>query len=95
MTFSIPTLRREMSLFIEYANGRAQIDGKIVDLNNEFRPLFGIMDAMTKEERGFPEIIDDARRRRIALGAGVGNSMVTELITMFFKIRNMKASRGN
>lgn len=95
MTFSIHALRRELSFVIEYANGTATIDGTIVDLKNETRPFFGIIDAMTKEEREFPEIINDARRRRIALGAGVDSSTVTELISMFFRIRNMKASFGN
>ena len=46
--------------------------------------LFGIIDAMTPDERRNPSrIVDQSRRRRIAAGAGVEPHEVSDLVKQF------------
>jgi signal recognition particle subunit SRP54 len=48
------------------------------------RRLFGIIDSMTPAERRQPSrLIDQARRRRIAAGAGVEPAEVSDLVKQF------------
>jgi len=54
------------------------------DHDAEMRRLGGIIDSMTPDERRNPtRIIDPARRRRIAAGAGVDPSEISQLVKQF------------
>jgi signal recognition particle subunit SRP54 len=55
-----------------------------VDHEQDMKRLFGIIDAMTPEERRSPaKMIDQSRRRRIAAGAGVQPHEVNDLVKQF------------
>jgi signal recognition particle subunit SRP54 len=55
-----------------------------VDPEEDMKRLFGIIDAMTPDERRNPsKIIDQSRRRRIAAGAGVQPNEVNDLVKQF------------
>ena len=47
----------------------------------------GMLDAMTKQERDSPDILDDPRRRRIAAGAGVRAQDVERFLVQFQRLR--------
>ena len=54
------------------------------DLEKDMNRLFGIIDSMTPDERRNPgRIVDQARRRRIAAGAGVEPHEVGDLVKQF------------
>jgi signal recognition particle subunit SRP54 len=54
------------------------------DLEKDMNRLFGIIDAMTPDERRNPaRIVDQSRRRRIAAGAGVDPHEVSDLVKQF------------
>ena len=54
------------------------------DLEKDMNRLFGIIDAMTPDERRNPSrVIDQSRRRRIATGAGVPPNEVSDLVKQF------------
>ncbi len=53
------------------------------DSDGELRKMMGIIDSMTPAERRNPKIIDTLRRNRIAKGAGVSPSLITNLIKQF------------
>jgi signal recognition particle subunit SRP54 len=54
------------------------------DLEKDMNRLFGIVDAMTPEERRYPSrLVDQSRRRRIARGAGVEPHEVSDLVKQF------------
>ncbi|MDG3006233.1 signal recognition particle protein [Paludisphaera mucosa] len=54
-----------------------------IDADAEIRRIQGIIDSMTPRERSRPDLIDIARRRRIAAGAGVEPSDVSGLVKQF------------
>jgi len=54
-----------------------------VDADEEIKRIQGIIDSMTLDERGDPELIDISRRRRIAAGSGVEPSDVSGLVKQF------------
>jgi len=54
-----------------------------VDMENDTRRLFGIIDSMTPEERRNPNSIDPSRRQRIAAGSGTQHTEVNDLIKQF------------
>ncbi len=54
-----------------------------LDADGEIRRIQGIIDSMTHQERSRPDLIDIARRRRIAAGAGVDPSDVSGLVKQF------------
>ena len=62
------------------------------DTDREIRRVFGIIDAMTPDERRHPDrVIDQSRRRRIAAGAGVEPHEVNDLVKSFgFMAAKMK-----
>jgi signal recognition particle subunit SRP54 len=60
-----------------------------VDTTKETQRLGGIIDSMTPDERRNPKIIDQSRRQRIALGAGVKHSDVNDLIKQFDAMANL------
>jgi signal recognition particle subunit SRP54 len=54
------------------------------DLEKDMNRLFGIVDAMTPEERRNPSrLVDQSRRRRIARGSGVEPHEVSDLVKQF------------
>ena len=54
------------------------------DLEKDMNRLFGIIDSMTPEERRAPSrLVDQSRRRRIAVGAGVDPHEVSDLVKQF------------
>ena len=54
------------------------------DLDKDVDRLFGIIDSMTPAERRQPSrLIDQSRRRRIAVGAGVDPHEVSDLVKQF------------
>lgn len=66
--------------------GMGQLSGMLddVDAEQDMKRLFGIIDAMTSEERTNPtKVIDQSRRRRIAAGAGVEPHEVNGLVKQF------------
>ena len=54
-----------------------------VDAEGELRQSMAIIDSMTLKERRTPKIIDPSRRNRIAKGAGVDVSAVTQLLKQY------------
>jgi signal recognition particle subunit SRP54 len=54
-----------------------------------FRRIQGMIDAMTKEERSNPDIIDLTRRRRIAAGSGTEPSEIKQFLNHFDQIRTI------
>jgi signal recognition particle GTPase len=73
-----------------YDRGYAQVQGRLRTSPDdpalhqairEYRRIFGMLDAMTDEERSAPmEIIDSGRIRRIAKGAGARDQDVIRLL---------------
>lgn len=65
-----------------------------VDADEQLRKIGGLIDSMTKAERDNPKIIDARRRQRIANGAGVAPSQVSELLKMFQPMAEMMKRMG-
>ncbi len=60
------------------------------DLDRDMNRLFGIINAMTPDERRNPtKVIDQSRRRRIATGAGVQPQEVNDLVKQFDGMASM------
>jgi len=55
----------------------------------------GMIDAMTKEERRNPDIIDINRRRRIAAGSGTEPHEIKQLLTQFEQVRTLMRQMAN
>ena len=75
--------------------GMSQLNEMMGDVDHEqdMKRLFGIIDAMTPEERRNPaKTIDQSRRRRIAAGAGVQPHEVNELVKQFDTMSQMMTS---
>jgi signal recognition particle subunit SRP54 len=53
----------------------------------DLRRIQGILDAMTNEERGSPDILDQLRCRRIAAGSGVSPQVVERFLAQFRQVR--------
>jgi signal recognition particle GTPase len=56
------------------------------DTEQGLRRIQGMIDAMTKEERDTPELLDDSRCRRIAAGAGVRPQDVEGFLGQFQQV---------
>jgi signal recognition particle subunit SRP54 len=81
-TTKLGPLNKVMSM-IPGMGGLSQMMGD-VDAEGDMRRLVGIIDSMTPEERRNPKpTIDQSRRRRIAMGAGVQPHEVNELVRQF------------
>lgn len=63
------------------------LDG--LDAEGDLKRLQGIIHSMTMDERRKPKTIDQSRRRRIAAGAGVEPSQISELVKQFDAIAPM------
>jgi signal recognition particle subunit SRP54 len=75
--------------------GMSQLNEMMGDVDHELdmKRLFGIIDAMTPEERRNPaKTIDQSRRRRIAAGSGVQPHEVNELVKQFDAMSQMMTS---
>ncbi len=76
----------------------AMIPGaKDTDLDeNEFKRIEAIINSMTAQERQRPDILDGARKRRIATGSGTTMADVNQLLKQFFYARDLlkKMSSG-
>jgi signal recognition particle subunit SRP54 len=59
------------------------------DPDEAFRRMQGMIDAMTKEERRNPDIIDMSRRRRIALGSGAEPHEIKQFLGQFDQVRTV------
>ncbi len=60
------------------------------DLEKDMNRLFGIIDSMTPSERRNPSrVVDQSRRRRIAIGAGVDPNEVSDLVKQFNGMASM------
>jgi signal recognition particle subunit SRP54 len=67
---------------------KQMLDG--ADLDRDMDRLFGIINAMTPDERRSPaRVIDQSRRRRIARGAGVEPQEVNDLVKQFDGMASM------
>jgi signal recognition particle subunit SRP54 len=67
------------------------------DAERSLRRVRGMIDAMTRKERGRPDVIDGPRRRRIAAGAGVPPQEVERFLGEFRRVRRLMkrmAQRG-
>lgn len=63
---------------------------KNVELDNDtFTPIEAIIKSMTPKERETPDIIDNSRKKRIALGSGTTLTEVNNLIKQFDEMRKM------
>jgi signal recognition particle subunit SRP54 len=56
------------------------------DAEQGLRRIRGLIDAMTKEERDSPDILDKPRCRRIAAGAGVSPQDVERFLGQFQRL---------
>ena len=57
------------------------------DTEQGLRRVRGMIDAMTKQERDNPDILDDTRRRRIAAGAGLRTQDVERFLGQVQQVR--------
>jgi signal recognition particle subunit SRP54 len=57
------------------------------DTEHSLSRVQGILDAMTRKERGSPDLLDDMRCRRIAAGAGVRPQDVERFLGQFQQLR--------
>ena len=79
--------------------GMGEMNNMMGDVDeNEFKVLFGMIDAMTPDERKNPsKVIDPSRRQRIAAGAGVEPNQVNDLVKQFdgmASLAKMMAGKG-
>ncbi|MDB5355820.1 MAG: ffh [Phycisphaerales bacterium] len=64
------------------------------DVENQMGRMRAIYDSMNRKERTKPDLLDGARRRRIARGAGVQLSEVSQFIKQFEMSRDMMRAVG-
>jgi signal recognition particle subunit SRP54 len=57
------------------------------DPEDGLRRIEGMIDSMTKEERGNPDLIDISRRRRIAAGSGTEPHEIKQFLAQFDQVR--------
>jgi len=63
---------------------------KGLDIDDDsFKPIEAIIQSMTKQERGNPELINGSRRKRIADGSGTSVQQVNNLMKQFGDMRKM------
>jgi signal recognition particle subunit SRP54 len=66
-----------------------QLDLREGDMENQVNKMQAIYNSMSKKERLKPDLVEHARRRRIAQGAGVQPHEVAQLIKQFDAARDM------
>jgi signal recognition particle subunit SRP54 len=62
--------------------------GQSVD-EKQFKRIEAIIQSMTAEERGRPEIIGGSRKKRIATGSGTSAAEINQLLTQFRQMQTM------
>jgi signal recognition particle subunit SRP54 len=60
----------------------------------EFAQFEAIICSMTPEERAHPEIVDSARRKRVATGSGTSTNAVMMLLKQYREMRKLLSGRG-
>jgi signal recognition particle subunit SRP54 len=65
------------------------------DPDTGLRRIQGMIDAMTKAERKNPDIIDLARRRRIAAGSGTQHHEIKKLLDQFSQVQTLMKQLAN
>jgi signal recognition particle GTPase len=90
---SNPLLATVAEYRVLLAHGQAAVRGQLRTTPNdqslisglrEYRRIFGMLDAMTLEERLDPiSVMDSGRIRRVAQGAGVADQEVIQLLFSF------------
>ena len=74
-------MQKMMGLMPGMGEINKMMDG--VDMEQDTKRLFGIIDSMTPAERRNPKVIDSSRRQRIAAGSGTQHNEVNDLIKQF------------
>jgi signal recognition particle subunit SRP54 len=75
---------------MSYLPGMGQLQEMMGGVSPEqIKPVFGMIDSMTPDERRNPKLIDNARRQRIAKGAGVQASAIGEMLKQFDMMASM------
>ncbi|HLW68371.1 MAG TPA: signal recognition particle protein [Gemmataceae bacterium] len=69
--------------------GMAEMVPADEDPEAALKRIQGMIDAMTKDERRNPDIIDISRRRRIAAGSGTQPHEIKQFLTQFEQIRTL------
>ena len=103
--FTLDDFRKQMAMivepsFLQKMMARLPGTGAMRDAMNdfdasEFKSLFGIIDAMTRDERQNSRLIDRSRGERIAAGAGCEPHQVAELVRQFEAMASVvKAMEG-
>jgi signal recognition particle subunit SRP54 len=59
------------------------------DPEQAFKRIQGMIDAMTKEEKRNPDLIDISRRRRIAAGSGTEPHEIKQFLSQFDQVRTL------
>jgi signal recognition particle subunit SRP54 len=67
--------------------GKSDLIPEGEDPEQALKRIKGIIDAMTKEERRNPDIIDISRRRRIAGGSGTEPHEIKQFLGQFDQVR--------
>ena len=71
----------------QFAQAAQQASGAVED--KSIGRIEGIINSMTPQERGKPELIKASRKRRIATGAGVSVQEVNRLLNQFEQTQKM------
>ncbi len=69
-----------------------------IDIDNDaFKKIEAIIQSMTPEERGNPDVLNSSRRRRIARGSGNSIVQINQFLRQFEQMRKLmhKMSKGN
>ncbi|MCH8046594.1 MAG: signal recognition particle protein [Planctomycetes bacterium] len=75
------SMQKIMSMMPGMGAMKKAMDG--VDADADVKRLLGVIDSMTPAEKENPKLIDQRRRRRIAVGAGVEPHEVNDLVKQF------------
>lgn len=74
----------------------SQIDDDMLDLQEErMREFQIVMDSMTENELSDPSIVKKSRKKRIARGSGVDESVVEELFTQYEQMNQFLGQMGS
>ena len=75
-----------LSTMIKYLPGMGNLNissAQIEQSEKEMKKFRAIIGSMTKKEKSYPKILDDSRKKRIALGAGVSVNDISQLLQRF------------
>ena len=63
--------------------------------DNAFNPIIAMIDSMTPKERSMPQLINQSRKKRIALGSGNSLQEVNKLMKQFNETKKMMKLMSN